>query len=78
MVASPDSHPGSAPAADDDRHRLLITVPEVARAPHIGRRQAWELVWRGELPVVRFGRPVRVARPVLERFVMERSAPYRA
>lgn len=61
-----------------DAERLLLTVPEAARALHIGRRQAWELVWRGELPVVRLGRSVRIARPVLERFVAERSLPYGA
>lgn len=61
-----------------DRDRLLITVPEAAHVLHIGRRQAWEMVWRGELPVVRLGRSVRVARPILERFVTERSLPYGA
>lgn len=58
--------------------RLLFTVPEAARALHIGRRQAWEMVWRGELPVVRLGRSVRIARPILERFVVEQSRPYGA
>lgn len=72
----PNGQPGPAPAVHGDR--LLITVPEAAHVLHIGRRQAWELVWRGELTVVRLGRSVRVARPVLERFVAERSAPYGA
>jgi excisionase family DNA binding protein len=70
----PNGQPGRALAVHGDR--LLITVPEAAHVLHIGRRQAWELVWRGELTVVRLGRSVRVARPVLERFVAERSAPY--
>jgi len=75
VVATPAyCHIDPQPAADGDR--LLLTVPEAARLLHIGRRQAWELVWRGELPVVRLGRSVSVARPVLERFVAERSAPY--
>lgn len=69
---------GVDPAEHADGDRLLITVPEVARLLHIGRRQAWEMIWRGDLPVVRLGRSVRVARPVLERFVMERSLPYGA
>ena len=58
--------------------RLLLTVPEAAHALHIGRRQAWEMVWRGELPVVRLGRSVRIARPILERFVADQSLPYGA
>lgn len=65
-------------AQDTDTNRLLLTVPEAAHLLHIGRRQAWEMVWRGELPVVRLGRSVRIARPVLERFVTERSLPYGA
>jgi excisionase family DNA binding protein len=77
VVATPADGPADPqPAADGDR--LLFTVPEAARALHIGRRQAWELVWRGELPVVRLGRSVRIARPALERFVADRSAPYGA
>src|SRR5258708_38966896 len=61
-VASPaDGRADPVPAADGDR--LLSTVPEVAHVLHLGRRQAWELVWRGELPVVRLGSAVRGARP---------------
>jgi excisionase family DNA binding protein len=75
-AASASSESDPVGAAEGDR--LLYTVPEVARCLHIGRRQTWELVWRGELPVVRLGRSVRIARPVLERFVAERSAPYGA
>jgi excisionase family DNA binding protein len=57
--------------------KLLLTVAEVARTLQIGRRQAWEMVWRGELPVVRLGpRTIRVARVVLQRYVVERSRPY--
>ena len=57
--------------------QVLLSVTDVARCLHIGRRQAWEMVWRGELPVVRLGpRTVRVARVVLDQFVLERSRPY--
>jgi excisionase family DNA binding protein len=56
---------------------LLLRVPEVGRILQIGRRQAWELVWRGELPAVRIGRrTVRVTRADLERFVDERPGAY--
>jgi len=58
---------------------MLLTVPETARALHIGRRQAWEMVWRGELPVVRLGpRTLRIAYSVLEQFVFDRSRAYGA
>lgn len=65
---------GNPPEASDN---LLLTVAEVARTLQIGRRQAWEMVWRGDLPVVRLGpRTIRVARVVLQRYVVERSRPY--
>lgn len=65
---------GYAPPPD---WQVLLSVTDVARCLHIGRRQAWEMVWRGELPVVRLGpRTVRVARAVLDQFVLERSRPY--
>ncbi len=58
---------------------LLMTVTEAARALRIGRRQTWEMVWRNELPVVRLGpRTIRIARPVLEQFMLDRSLPYGA
>lgn len=63
--------------AEAERRQLLLTVDQAARELHIGRRQTWEMVWRGELPVVRLGpRTLRVAYPVLERFVLERSGSY--
>ena len=71
--AEPDPA-GYAPPPD---WQVLLSVTDVARCLHIGRRQAWEMVWRGELPVVRLGpRTVRVARAVLEHFVLDRSRPY--
>ena len=57
---------------------LLVTVPEAAKILQIGRRQLWEIVWRDEIPVVRFGRSVRIARVALETFVLERSRLYGA
>ena len=69
-------HSGPVPP-DPNRRQLLLTVDEAARELHIGRRQTWEMVWRGELPVVRLGpRTLRVAYPVLQRFVLERSGTY--
>lgn len=57
---------------------LLLTVPEAAKILQIGRRQLWEIVWRDEIPIVRLGRSVRIARAALETFVIERSRLYGA
>jgi excisionase family DNA binding protein len=37
-----------------------MTVSEAARAMRIGKRSVWRLIAAGDLPVVRFGRSVRV------------------
>ena len=66
-----------APVPEPAGKQILITITEASRTLGIGRRQAFEMVWRGELPVVRLGpRTVRVARAVLDQFVLERSRPY--
>ena len=83
-TTAPLAHPPSpeppsiepAPPAPADP-RVLLTIAEVSRALHIGRRQTWEIVWRGELPVVRLGpRTIRVARSILEDYVVGLSRPY--
>ncbi len=50
---------------------LLLTVPETARLLRISRNLAYELVARGELPSVRFGRVIRIPRRVLTDWVRE-------
>lgn len=50
---------------------LLLTVPETARLLRISRNLAYELVARGELPAVRFGRVIRIPRSVLTDWVRE-------
>ncbi|MCA1837101.1 MAG: helix-turn-helix domain-containing protein [Actinobacteria bacterium] len=68
-----------ANAGHEEGERMLLSVPEVARALRIGRRQAWEMVWQDKLPVVRLGpRTIRVCRAELERYVQELSRPYGA
>ena len=70
----PNIQPEASAPADP---RVLLTIAEVSRALHIGRRQTWEMVWRGELPVVRLGpRTIRVARSILEDYVVGLSRPY--
>jgi excisionase family DNA binding protein len=50
----------------DTSERLTLSVPESAVILGISRALAYELVRRGELPTVRFGRRIVVPRKALE------------
>jgi excisionase family DNA binding protein len=57
--------------ADD---RLLLTVRETAAALRISRNACYELIRRGELPVIRLGlRTLRVSRFGLEQWIAAQS-----
>ena len=58
-----------APVAPTSPNRLLLRVQEAAETLGIGRSKIWEMIWTGELPVVRIGRAVRVPRDELEAWV---------
>jgi excisionase family DNA binding protein len=49
--------------------RLLLTVPEAARALGIGTTLAYQLVGNGKLPHIRLGRALRVPRASLEAWI---------
>ncbi len=49
--------------------RLLYRFPEAAQLLGLGRSTVYELVQRGELPVVRVGRAVRIAAEDLQAWV---------
>jgi excisionase family DNA binding protein len=51
--------------ADLDALPEVLTVAEVARVLRIGRNQAYALVGSDELPSIRVGRSIRVARSAL-------------
>ena len=53
--------------------RLLLRVPEVAKALGLGRTKVYELIATGELPVIRLGRAVRVSVAALQKWVDERD-----
>jgi excisionase family DNA binding protein len=53
--------------------RELLTVPEAARRLSLGRATAYLLAQRGELPVVRIGRAVRIPARALEAWIIART-----
>jgi len=58
----------------NDPVRLLLTVPEAARALAIGRTTAYELIRAGELEVVHIGRCARVPLEAVQALVARRRA----
>ncbi|WP_373048423.1 helix-turn-helix domain-containing protein [Vulgatibacter sp.] len=57
--------------------QILLRVEEAAKRLGFGRSKVYEMAASGELPVVRFGRSVRIPAAELERWVagkVERGA----
>ena len=54
--------------------RLCISVPEAAAMLGVSRNFAYELVKRGELPVIKLGKRLLIPRTALEKMV-ERGMP---
>lgn len=52
---------------------LLLTVPQVAKLLNLGRTKVYELIGAKQLPVVRFGRAVRVSSASLQRWVEQQE-----
>ena len=53
--------------------RLLLRIPEVAETLGIGRTKIYEMIATGELPIVRFGRAVRISVTTLQKWVEARE-----
>jgi excisionase family DNA binding protein len=51
---------------------MLWTIPQVAKALNLGRTKVYELIWKENLPVQKFGRAVRVSREDLQRWLEAR------
>lgn len=66
MARNELSKAGGTASVGGDCAPLVLTVPEVARAFHISEHAVWNMIYRRELPIVRFGRSVRVARRDVE------------
>ncbi len=57
---APNGRPPEAPAEDRP-----LTVPEVAARLQVGKAYVYDLIRRGEIAAIRFGKYVRVAPPAL-------------
>lgn len=54
-------------------HSLMLTIPETAVSLRLSRAMVYKLIDFEGLPVVRFGRAVRVSVKALERWVERRE-----
>ena len=52
---------------------LLLNIPQVARVLSLSRTKVYELIETEGLPVVRFGRAVRVSLAALQQWLDKRS-----
>jgi excisionase family DNA binding protein len=52
---------------------LLLSIPDVAATLGLGRTKVYELIAKEGLPVVRFGRSVRVSASSLQKWVEQRE-----
>jgi excisionase family DNA binding protein len=52
---------------------LLLSIPEVARSLRLSRTKVYELIDIEGLPVVRFGRAVRVSVEALQQWLQQRE-----
>lgn len=49
----------------------LLRVEEAAKVLGVGRTKVYELIGRGEMPVVRIGRCVRIPRQTLDQWIRD-------
>jgi excisionase family DNA binding protein len=52
---------------------LLLSVPEVAKSLGLGRTKVYQLIACEGLPIVRFGRAVRISAASLQLWVAQRE-----
>ena len=52
---------------------LLLSIPDVAATLGLGRSKVYELIAKEGLPVIRFGRSVRVSAASLQKWVEQRE-----
>jgi excisionase family DNA binding protein len=61
----------------DSAQPLLLNIPEVATSLGLCRSKVYELIAKDGLPVIRFGRSVRVSITSLQKWVEEREYQHR-
>jgi excisionase family DNA binding protein len=59
---------------DDFDHDLLL-VEEARQVLRLGRRQVYEAVARGQIPVLKMGRSIRVPKAALRRLIEATGPP---
>jgi|MudIll2142460700_1097286.scaffolds.fasta_scaffold49030_2 excisionase family DNA binding protein len=52
---------------------LLYTAAELSRILQLGRNKTYELIASGEIPVIRFGRAIRIPRGALEKWIEQKA-----
>jgi excisionase family DNA binding protein len=52
---------------------LLLTIPQVMRCMGLGRNKIYDLIQKEGLPVLRFGRSVRVSYTTLQQWLEQRE-----
>lgn len=52
---------------------ILLSIPEVCKSLRLGRTKVYELIAIESLPVVRFGRAVRVPHASLQQWIERRE-----
>ena len=56
----------------------VLRPEDVQRILRIGRSKVYQMIARGELPVIRIGRVVRVPRRELERWIEDKNSGWRS
>lgn len=52
---------------------LLLTIPQVMACMGLGRNKVYDLIQKEGLPVLRFGRAVRVSHAALQKWIEQRE-----
>ncbi len=61
------------PTTKDYAQPLLLTPTELGRLLGIGRNKSYELIASGTLPVIRFGRAIRIPRIAVEQWIEKQT-----
>ncbi len=51
---------------------LLLTIPQAAQLLGLGKTKVYELIWKENLPIHKFGRAVRISPSELQQWLQER------